>query len=85
MFLCFLPTFILLLKSCTALHEKEKALVVVRAEKQQHTDNLINVMADYEKRKTEALNGIAQLVGEEPLEDNSPSLLKAKKPSFSGF
>lgn len=68
----------------TALHDKEKELVVVRAAKRQHTDNLINVMADYEKRKTEALNGIAQLVGEDPVDDVAPSLPK-KKTSFAGF
>ncbi len=70
------------------LHGKEKALEVVRAEKQQHTDSLIDVMADYEKRKTDALNGIAALVGEDPVsaEDVAEAPPIKKKPSgFLGF
>jgi chromosome segregation ATPase len=68
-----------------ALHGKEQALVLVRAEKQQHADGLIGVMADYEKRKTDALNGIARLVGEEPLEAGAASPAVRKAPNFAGF
>lgn len=67
------------------LHEKEKEVVDVRSEKQQHADSLISVMADYEKRKTDALNGIASLVGEDPIESSSMSPIAAQKEPASSF
>lgn len=67
------------------LHKKEKLVAAVRTEKQQHADNLINVMADYEKRKTDALNSIARLVGEEPVDCDSPSGLRKAQAEFAGF
>lgn len=70
-----------------ALHLKEKEVVVVRAEKRQFADSLIGVMADYEKRKTEALNGIASLVGEDemPLDGLDSSPMVKEKAGFLGF
>lgn len=66
------------------LFEKEKALVAVRENKQNMADNLIKVMADYERRKTERLNEIAHLVGEGVV--SSPSApLSQKKSNFQGF
>lgn len=64
------------------LFTKEKALKEVRTEKQDLVDDLIRVMADYEKRKTERLNEIADLVGGEPAQK-----LSSKRPAsnFSGF
>lgn len=41
-------------------------------------------MANYEKRKTDALNGIARLVGEEPV-DNDLESPGHNAPRFSGF
>jgi chromosome segregation ATPase len=71
----------------TTLHVKGKDLVVARAEKQQHADSLINTMSEYEKRKTDALNSIAQLIGEEPLETNglSQAIPKRTSSTFGGF
>ncbi len=64
------------------LFEKEKKLSAVREQKQNMADDLIKVMADYERRKTERLNEIAHLVGE----DVSPSSSgKPRKPVFQGF
>eukprot|EP00177_Eucheuma_denticulatum_P004017 GFKZ01007255.1.p2 GENE.GFKZ01007255.1~~GFKZ01007255.1.p2 ORF type:complete len:327 (+),score=45.34 GFKZ01007255.1:2301-3281(+) len=62
------------------LFEKEKGLEQVRQEKQQFADDLIRVMADYERRKTERLNEIADIVGEQPIETKS-----TKHPNFAGF
>lgn len=42
---------------------KEKSLVNIRKDKQEFADQLIKVMADYERRKTERLNEIVSLVG----------------------
>jgi hypothetical protein len=66
------------------LHDKEQHLVTVRAEKQQYADKLIDVMADYEKRKTDILNGIAKLVGEDPVDAPTPAkpVVKANFPGF---
>lgn len=69
----------------TELHKREKSVTAVRTEKQQHADNLINVMADYEKRKTEALNSIARLVGEDPVACESPVAPKKNVSDFAGF
>lgn len=62
------------------LFEKEKALKEVRKEKQDMADGLIRVMADYERRKTERLNEIAELVGAE-----APNTRPPKAPNFVGF
>lgn len=64
------------------LFAKENTLKDVRTEKQDLADDLISVMADYEKRKTERLNEIAELVGGETAQIRS-----SKRPSsnFSGF
>lgn len=62
------------------LFDKEKSLGEVRTEKQQLADNLIKVMADYEKRKTDRLNEIAELVGGEPAKQITP-----RASNFSGF
>lgn len=70
-----------------ALYLKETEVVVVRAEKRQFADSLIGVMADYEKRKTEALNGIASLVGEDemPLDGLESSPIVKERTGFLGF
>lgn len=60
------------------LFEKEKGLKNVREEKQTLADDLIKVMADYERRKTERLNEIAELVGDKPVE-------QPKASNFAGF
>lgn len=60
------------------LYEKEKGLTNVRAEKQRLADDLIRVMADYERRKRERLNQIAELVGDDPV-------LQPSKSTFTGF
>lgn len=64
------------------LFTKENSLKEVRSEKQDLADDLIRVMADYEKRKTERLNEIADLVGGDsvrtPASDRQTS-------NFSGF
>lgn len=62
------------------LYGKEKSLKEVREEKQQLADNLIKVMADYERRKTERLNEIADLVGSQRV--TKPT---SKGSNFSGF
>lgn len=62
------------------LFEKEKGLEQVRQEKQQLADDLIRVMADYERRKTERLNEIADIVGEQHVETKP-----TKHPNFAGF
>jgi hypothetical protein len=68
------------------LHENEISLRTVRAEKHQYADKLIDVMADYEKRKTDILNGIAKLVGEDPVDiPPSPSGQSRKSSDFTGF
>lgn len=67
----------------TELATKEKELAVVRSRKQDLADRLIQVMADYEKRKTERLNEIAELVGED--QPRSKRDTKPVKSSFSGF
>lgn len=59
------------------LFDKEGELKNVRTEKQELADRLIEVMADYEKRKTERLNEIADLVGEERV--------PGKPSNFAGF
>lgn len=61
------------------LFQHEQSLKQVREQKQSLADSLIQVMADYEKRKTERLNEIAELVGTEPVQHLS------KKHNFSGF
>lgn len=66
-----------------ALHGKEADLAKVREEKTQHADSLVSVMADYEKRKTDALNSIASLVGEDPVEADVAAPKKAA--GFLGF
>lgn len=63
------------------LHQQEKQLDKVRTEKQDMVDNLIKVMADYEKRKTERLSEIAEIVGG----DFAKSFSKNPSSSFSGF
>lgn len=64
----------------TDLFTKEESLNKIRKDKQDLADNLIRVMADYEKRKTERLNEIAHLVGSEPVQR------KPSNPSnFAGF
>lgn len=63
------------------LHEQEKELDKIRTQKQDMVDNLIKVMADYEKRKTERLREIAEIVGE----DFARSFSKNPSSSFSGF
>jgi chromosome segregation ATPase len=69
------------------LHAKEQGLVLARAQKQQHADSLIDVMSDYEKRKTDALNSIALLVGEEgpPSDSTSHALSTRPGSTFGGF
>lgn len=62
------------------LHGKEKSLKEVREGKQQLADNLIKVMADYERRKTERLNEIADLVGGQRVTKSS-----SKSSNFAGF
>lgn len=64
------------------LFVKENSLKEVRTEKQDLADDLIRVMADYEKRKTERLNEIAELVG-----GDSGRRPTSKRPesNFSGF
>lgn len=64
------------------LFEKEKALKKVRADKQDLADNLIKVMADYERRKTERLNEIADLVG---AGTSTSGKVTNKQSSFTGF
>lgn len=69
----------------TDLVEKEKDLKVVRDSKQDLADKLIEVMADFERRKTERLNEIAELVGEDQQPDVKKKNVKPAKSSFSGF
>lgn len=73
-----------LVRCIAELHNKEKALAATRQEKENLADKLISVMANYEKRKTDALNGIARLVGEEPV-DNDLESPGHNAPRFSGF
>lgn len=72
-----------LVESVNALRQelfaKEKQLEDARSNKQDLTDKLIGVMADYEKRKTERLNEIANLVGADPANN------KSAKSNFAGF
>lgn len=68
----------------TELASKEKELRVVRDSKQDLADKLIEVMADFERRKTERLNEIAELVGEDR-QPNAKKKTVSPKPSFSGF
>ncbi|CDF34784.1 unnamed protein product [Chondrus crispus] len=63
------------------LFEKEGGLKDVREEKQGLADSLIKVMADYEKRKTERLNAIADLVGG----DGGHTRPKHPPSNFTGF
>lgn len=63
------------------LFEKEKLLAETRTDKQTFVDDLIRVMADYERRKTERLNEIADLVGV----DSSPNRVTNKPSNFTGF
>lgn len=63
------------------LFEKEKNLAAVRESKQKMADDLIRVMADYETRKTERLNQIAHLLGE----DTASAAPGEKKSRFLGF
>lgn len=65
------------------LSEKETGLSKIRSEKQEFADQLIRVMADYEKRKTDRLNEIAQLVGVD--DGNFHGKSSSKASSFSGF
>lgn len=73
-----------LVESVNALRKdlfgKEKNLKVVREEKQKLADDLIKVMADYERRKTERLNEISDLVGGERITNST-----SKPSSFAGF
>lgn len=69
----------------TDLAAKEKDLKAVRATKQDLADKLIEVMADFERRKTERLNEIAELVGEERQPESKKKAGKSPKSSFSGF
>lgn len=67
------------------LAEKEKSLDKVRSQKQDYADQLIKVMADYEKRKTERLNEIAQLVGVDEGGEGSNNVVSKSSSSFAGF
>ena len=62
------------------LKAKEGHLAEVRKEKQGVADELIQVMADYERRKTERLNEIAEIVGAEGVKPK-----ERKGSRFSGF
>ncbi|CAN8076573.1 unnamed protein product [Agarophyton chilense] len=57
----------------TELHTKEQHLGEVRRTKQDMADKLIKVMADYEKRKAERLNHIAELVADEEVPTKKPT------------
>lgn len=63
------------------LFEKEHLLGETRQEKQTAADELIRVMADYERRKTDRLNEIADLVGGE----SAHNRLTNKPAKFTGF
>lgn len=67
------------------LSKREASLATAREEKAQHADSLVAVMADYEKRKTDALNSIASLVGEDPVEVDVAAPTPPKKTGFLGF
>lgn len=64
------------------LFDKEKTLKKVRADKQDLADKLIRVMADYERRKTERLNEIADLVD---AGSSTSGKVTNNQPTFSGF
>lgn len=64
------------------LFEKEGELGEVRKEKQAFADQLITVMADYEKRKTDRLNEIVDLVGGEPVGEQKTA---SRASDFVGF
>ncbi|PXF49380.1 hypothetical protein BWQ96_00696 [Gracilariopsis chorda] len=67
------------------LYNREQQLTQVRATKQHMADNLIKVMADYEKRKAERLNQIAELVADEEGANKPPPPSKSKPSSTSKF
>jgi len=68
------------------LFAKEKKLGTVREKKQKLSDDLIQVMADYERRKSERLEQIAHLVGATHQDEaNGGSSNKAKKTTKSTF
>lgn len=60
------------------LFVKEKKLGEVRSEKQGYADDLIKIMADYERRKADRLEQIAHLVGDQ-------STKSSKSNGFQGF
>lgn len=69
------------------LFQKEKKLGVVREKKQKLSDDLIQVMADYERRKSERLEQIAHLVGatEQNGTRGNGNKKKSSKSTFQGF
>lgn len=66
------------------LHTKEIDLKRVRDDKQDSADQLIRVMADYERRKTERLNEISAILGDESATNSAPGKKKAST-EFAGF
>ncbi|KAA8499811.1 hypothetical protein FVE85_7396 [Porphyridium purpureum] len=68
------------------MREAEKELQKARSLKQECTDSLVTVMADYEKKKEERLEQIALILGEKSLNDKSGTDPSASSdPAFSGF
>mmetsp|Transcript_18872 Transcript_18872/g.32720 ORF Transcript_18872/g.32720 Transcript_18872/m.32720 type:complete len:237 (-) Transcript_18872:459-1169(-) len=66
------------------LRANEKALEDTRKVKNEYADRLVNIMADYEKKKGERLEEITDILGEEyPKQAERAS--SSKKPAFDGF
>lgn len=69
------------------LHTKEVELAKIRERKQEQSDELIDVMAKYEKRKAERLEEIAHLVGGPAPSANGQTQERTEtaKSTFTGF
>jgi len=67
------------------LFTAEKSLATVRERKNGLADELVNIMADYEKRKESRLEELAVILGEKSNASNDQSNKNKSDPSFSGF